>query len=474
MNNQLENNIRKILPHIDKLIHNIKRKYEPVSESSWYFKAKIACQDVSDALLRQEKGLSSKIVKGVAGKLGAAGASVGIFSIASLLGSASTGTAIGSLSGAAFTSAALAWIGGSVFVGSIILSAATLVGGLGAVIGVSWLSKSYLYGKKRKKSELEQKEQSIVDTCLALAMAFHQQEQSGEPPIPIVAKAIYEDALKPLCDELLALQQTLNHWPYMAKKRLKNAITKLEKITSALKQWSEKYPNVSVGIVSSVFIQLLSEQLSIFDEHEELVLTALRRSSPSLKEATNEQLAEYVKSFTPAQLVGLQNNIKGIYHELRFEKEENTDGDEYIVELFEATNHPGADVKITNTLTGEVKEVQLKATDYLSYIKQHNQRYENISVFATEEVAIQDIDITSTGITNEELKEDVTKVISELGDEGELEVASSMTTAAMISLAKNVKILLHQDQMTAAEKIKLVEGGAVAAGVAGIISLLTG
>jgi len=53
-------------------------------------------------------GLSSRISRGAAFKLGAAGASVGIFSVASLLGTASTGTAIGTLSGAAFTGASLA------------------------------------------------------------------------------------------------------------------------------------------------------------------------------------------------------------------------------------------------------------------------------------------------------------------------------------------------------------------------------
>lgn len=453
---------------------NYSSKCEPLSDVNWFAKAAAACEDASDAVLREEKGASSKVAKGVAGKLGAAGTSVGIFSIASLLGTASTGTAIGSLSGAAFTSAALAWVGGSVFMGSIILGVATIAGGIGAVLGAGWVYKNYLYGKKRDKSELEQKEQNIIDACLSLAMAFHQQEKSEQPIDPAVAKAIYGDALKPLCDDLLEIQLKTNNWPYMARQRLGRAISQLKTVTNWLRNWSKENPNVSIGIVSSVFLQLLSDDLPSFDGNEELVMDALRRSNLRLREATNEDIADYIQSQDPAQLAGFQNNVKGIYHELRFTKEQNADNDEYLVELFEATNHPGADVRITNTLTGEIKEVQLKATDYLSYIKQHNQKYEDIGVFATDEVASQDAGITSTGVTNKELNEDVSAVIEELDDYGEFGVASSMTVAAMISLARNVNVLLRGNKMTSNEKAKLVEGGMVAAGVAGIVSLLIG
>jgi len=203
-------------------------------------------------------------------------------------------------------------------------------------------------------------------------------------------------------------------------------------------------------------------------------MDALRRSDNELRTATNEEIAAYIQSKDPSRLVGLHNNVKGIYHELRYVEEENNDGDEYIVELFQATNHPGSDVLITNTLTGEVKEVQLKATDYLSYIKEHNQKYEDIGVFATEEVASRSDDIMSTGFTNKELNEDVEGVVDKLDGYGDFGVASSMTVAAMISLARNVNVLLRGNKMTSAEKARLIEDGMVAAGVAGIVSLLIG
>ena len=64
--------------------------------------------------------------------------------------------------------------------------------------------------------------------------------------------------------------------------------------------------------------------------------------------------------------------------------------------------------------------------------------------------------------------------MGDLNDYGEFGVLSSMTVAAMVSLARNVKILIRGGKMTTDEKKKLVRGGMVSAGVAGIVSLLIG
>ena len=460
--------------HWNKFFDNQKQKFQPLSFDNWFMKSALACEDTSDAILREEKGASTKITKGIAGKLGAAGTSVGIFSIASILGTASTGTAVGSLSGAAFTSAALAWVGGSVFIGSIIIGFATIAGGIGAVLGAGWLSKKYFFGKKRKKSELEEREQKIIDACLSLAAAFRQQYEANQPIEPRAAKALYNEALRPLCDDLFDIQSKAHNWPFLAKMRLKKAADQLEIASNWILQWAKQHPNVSVGIVTSVFLQLLSDGIPTFDGKEELVIEALRRSANDLSGANTEEISAYIQAKDPSQLLGLQNNVKGIYHELRYADAENSDNDEYVIELFKATNHPGSDIIITNTITGELKEVQLKATDYLSHIREHNEKYEDIGVFATEEVASISEDVTSTGFTNKELSEDVEMVVEKLDSYGEYGFTSSMTVAAMVSLARNVNVLLRGGNMTTKEKKQVIEEGMVAAGVAGVISLLIG
>jgi len=447
---------------------------EPTSEHNWYLRAANACETVSDAISRNKKGVSTRISKGVAAKLGAASATAGIFSIASLIGTASTGTAIGSLSGAAFTSAALAWIGGSVAIGSLIVGVAAITGGIGAAFGVALISKKFFYGKKRKRSELEEQELRAVEACLALAVAFREKEKLGNSIDPVSAKILYKEALQPLCEELLDIHNKISSWPKMASNRLNTAVDNLVKVSGYLQNWSASYPNIATGAVSVVFLQLLADDLLSFNDNEELVLDALRRSSASLAGASNEELAAYIKDLKPSQYQGLQNNIKGIYHELRYAAEENRDGDEYVVELFEATNHPGADIKITNLLDGEVREVQLKATNYSSLISEHNKKYESIDVFATSEVAEKMSDVESTGLSNEELTQDVDGVISDLDDFYDSGVASSMGVAGIVTIARNVNVLLKGTQIPKEEKQKLIKDGAISAGVAGLLSLILG
>ena len=144
---EIQKNYNILQNKTETVVDNYKKSKEPISKENWYKRAAKSCENITDAILREDAGTSTKITKAVAGKLGAAGTSIGIFSIASLLGTASTGTAIGSLSGAAFTNASLAWLGGSIMMGSIIIGFASIVGGMGVLVGAGWLYKNYLYGK---------------------------------------------------------------------------------------------------------------------------------------------------------------------------------------------------------------------------------------------------------------------------------------------------------------------------------------
>jgi hypothetical protein len=455
-----------------------RRGKETISDDNWNIKTAIACEDVVDAITREENGASQKITKAFAGKLGAAGTSVGIFSIASLIGTAGTGTAIGSLSGAALTSATLAWIGGSMFIGSVLLTVAAVAGGLGAALGAGFVFKKYVFGKKREKTELDEKEQNIIAACIALATAFRQKEKEGKPLDPLVVKALYGEALQPLCEELLEFQLKTKSWTSFAKRRIKNSIKVLTYLTNYLKVCFKNSPNVTIGTLSAVILQLLSETPHDlkFEDNEQLVLEALRGSNKILSEASIKDLGDYVKNQDPSQLKGLLNSITGKYHELRYQMHVNSTDDNLRVELFEEYNHPGADIKLINTETGEEKVFQLKATDYLSYIKKHNEKYEDISILATEEVAKLDPDIGTTGISNMEIREEVSDVFDSLKSKDDVDfgVGSSMTVAAMITLARNVKVILKGSKMTNDEKSKLVQDGMIAAGVAGVISLLIG
>lgn len=455
-------------------VQDAQRRRGPPSEQDWYLAAATSCEGVSDAILRDKSGTSERVVRAAAGKLGAIGVPAAIFSVAALIGTASTGTAIGSLSGAAFTSAALAWIGSSVAVGGIIVGVAAVAGGIGAAVGASWVARKALYGKKRDKAELVEQERRIVDACLVLALAFRNEDIAGRKIEPSAARALYRDALKPLCDDLLEYRITASTWPVLARKRLSDAIQKLESVTSFAAHICKSYPNLTTGIVGAVLTELLADDLPTFDTDEQLVLAALRRSNGALEEATNEELASYIQSLEPAELRGVSNNVLGIYHELRYAARENYDGDQYVVELFEATNHPGADVRVVNTITGEVKELQLKATSYLSYVKEHNERYGDIPVLTTEEVAAANDEIEGTGFAHKELREDIETVLGGLEDAHDPGVIASMSVAAMISLARNVSVLLKGANISDRERSKLVEDGVRSALICGLVHTVIG
>jgi hypothetical protein len=443
-----------------------------VTPENWYLKTAIACEDVTDSLLRNSKGSSEIATKAFVGKLGAAGTSAGIFSLASIFGTASTGTAIGSLSGAALTSASLAWVGGSVAAGSIVLGVAAVAGGLGAAIGAGWASKKYLKGAPRAIDELTEMEGKVIESCLALASTFRELDKNGKSLDPQSSKALYYETLKPLCDELLEINLKNTSWPYLAKKKLKDAIWKLQLLSSWIKGWSSKNPTLSIGIVSVVFIKLLSEVTPEFSQNEELVLEALRRSSTKLNDASIEELSEYVSTMEPNQIAGLQNNVKGIYHEIRYAHEENADGDEYTVELFTETNHPGADVVIKNQITGEEFEYQLKAVSTEASIRSHNEKYQSIEILATTEISEELGTIGTTGLSNEELKRDVRDTLEALDDIDDSLMTESMAIAALVSLSKNIGVYLKNKDLTVLQKEALLKDSAKASALAGLISFI--
>lgn len=452
------------------LYQNFNHKYGTLTHENWYYKAANTCEDISDAIQKESSGTSQKIVNGVVGKAGAVGTSAGIFGIASTLGSASTGTAIGSLSGAAFTNSALAWLGGSVVVGGAIVTVVSIAGGFGAIYGIKHLSKKYLYGEKRSiENDLSLMEKKIIESCISLSCAFRKLNEEKKELDVISAKALYNDALKPIYEKLKQIETSTNNWEPLSKKNLLDSIEKLKHIILFLNNFILSNP-IKTAITSAVIMQLLSNKLNSFNTDEELVLDALRRSNNDLINATEDELSEYIQSLKPNQIVGLHNNIKGIYHELKFQDIENSDDDIYKVELFEETNHAGADIKLINELTGEIKEFQLKATNSLSYINKHNERYEDIEVIATSEVASLNEKILDSGITIKEVNKDVYDAFYKLNDSSEM--ASSMSIAAIVSLSKNINILLQEKDITEEDQTKLIKDSAIAAGIAGVTSLI--
>ena len=342
-------------------------KHAEYTQENFYEKGAMALEDLIDALLIEKRGTSAKIVRALSVKLAAAGTTAGLFSIASILGTASTGTAISSLSGAAFNSAALAWIGGSVVTGGWIVLGAAAAGGAVAYFGSRKLISKWT-GKRRKKKSLDPQEMRFVETCLMLATAFRERAGQNAALDVISAETLQKNLMGDLLEQLDVCIAKVADWPDLPLMKLEDRKIDLVALFDALstihgqktsvgKKASAAAP-ILTGVVSATILKLMSSNLPSFTEDEELVLQALRRSNNNLTDATEVDLSNYVQSLSVDQISGLKNNVKGIYHELAFQQRENLDGDEYIVELFDDTNHAGADVRIINVVTGDISEVQ--------------------------------------------------------------------------------------------------------------------
>ncbi len=152
-------------------------------------------------------------------------------------------------------------------------------------------------------------------------------------------------------------------------------------------------------------------------EESAQVLDAIRRSTNVLDDnASVDDIAEYIQGIDDSGLPGLINNVKGITFEIAYAEQENSDGDSIRAELHDQTNHPGTDVRLTDSSTGEEIEVQLKASDSPSYVRQAMHDHPDVPVIVTSEVA-HDVDgAVDSGIDNSSLNSQVESAIEDLSN----------------------------------------------------------
>ena len=175
---------------------------------------------------------------------------------------------------------------------------------------------------------------------------------------------------------------------------------------------------------------------------ESIVLAALRRSAKKFEDASLEEIGEIVGPYNEDQILGLVNNVKGILFELEFVEIENYDGDSIFAYQFEQTNYPTYDVQLVNEETGEVAEIQLKATSSSSYVKSWMDEHGD-NIVVTDEVA-QELGLEGVGISNQELEvrvEDFIEKVQEVEEESLLPILGNIGT---ISLAISLVFLVRR------------------------------
>lgn len=201
-------------------------------------------------------------------------------------------------------------------------------------------------------------------------------------------------------------------------------------------------------VVAVTFQRLLEDPTRSWSAEEELVLDALRRSATDLNDATTVELAGYIAELSPEQLRGVVSNVKGIYHELLFVHAENIDSDEISARVFEAANHPGADVEFI--VDGNaIHAVQLKAVASPDAIFEHLVRYPDVEVIATDEVATAVHGVNSSGFSNAKLSDDVERVFADIpGDNFATEIAEGAATSALLAGAISAGQVLRSGKVS--------------------------
>lgn len=145
----------------------------------------------------------------------------------------------------------------------------------------------------------------------------------------------------------------------------------------------------------------------------------LRWSSQFDENSTIEDIAKKFSEYTPEQLQGALNTIKGKMFEIMVTNAENSDNDNWFAHMHKDETYPGSDIIFTNPETGEHLEVSLKAVNPhdTSIIEHALSKYPDYPIITTDEAAkiLKDNPMVhDSGISNEYLQHITEKNMDEL------------------------------------------------------------
>ncbi|HHQ4563063.1 hypothetical protein [Aeromonas veronii] len=173
-------------------------------------------------------------------------------------------------------------------------------------------------------------------------------------------------------------------------------------------------------------------QSSVFD--------AVRRGYNELELASNDDIFDYFADVNPDAMSGHISNIKGIVFEQEIVNVLNEQGMDAM--LFEATNHPVSDIALMDD--GDIAaEVQLKATDSVSYINETLSANPDIPIIATSEVAdsFDSTMVIDSGIDNVALDNAVSEVLTgEIANHIGESVASDVASEGLADFVADVAL----------------------------------
>jgi hypothetical protein len=297
----------------------------------------------------EAENLANKLGRAIASKIAGAASAGSLLALVSTFGTASTGTAIASLSGAASTSATLAWVGG--LFGGGMAAGAALTGGVALAVGYGVYK--VLGSTTRIYEDLSEGEQRIIEATGFLIAAINDVLEKEELRLSAFeAELLLNNTLRPLhqqlhqsAPEISANLDQLNRLLFE-----QHAIVDFERSILAgfehfLAREHLHRKHLPEFAIAGVIYALITQSVVDGSPESQMAMEAIRRIKSDWADASEAELTAAISGFSSAQLQGLANNAKGIYHEMLFVKNYNESHDNTYAELFPATNHPGADVQ---------------------------------------------------------------------------------------------------------------------------------
>ena len=159
--------------------------------------------------------------------------------------------------------------------------------------------------------------------------------------------------------------------------------------------------------------------LGLEPDADPLLMRAMERSGSNIEQGAFDGLTEQ-------QIEGHLGNIKGKYFELLVEERLNageTVGElkllpGQVASLADSQNQAGWDLQIADKNGDIAEQIQLKATENLSYIKDALERYPDFRVAVPAEIDGMADEILQTNITHESLTKHTESQVSEIEESG--------------------------------------------------------
>lgn len=151
------------------------------------------------------------------------------------------------------------------------------------------------------------------------------------------------------------------------------------------------------------------------------------------------------KNYSPEQMEGVIQMIKGKMFEHLVTVHENTDGDQWIARMHDDQNYSGSDIIFTSTESGQEFEVSLKATGNEALVEEALLKWPDVPVLATSdlpEYAEVAKGISTPGWSDQELEDTARERIEELAAKSQKSYSHFDTAENLAVAGVGIQIIL--------------------------------